>query len=613
MAPASEREWVRPVFWLVLGLITGTLLHAFWTRERATPPPVATAPAVSYPVPPAQAALDQPEVIAPAMSALDSLRASILAREPIELSPLLIAADQFSIADCEELLLLCAELPEYEGSVLWGAAARRWAALDPEGLFAALPSRRTAKRWTVLAQAAASELARRDLESLVTKLDTTDIFTGPFLRRILVEELAKVNPWRAAEVASVQRDFIRDNDLYQIVSRHLARQSPQQALEWANSLWQPYARLAATHEIWKTWATEDPAAVAAELARNPPDSRTRSELINDLSTAWSRKDPNAAIAWIRSLPAREQEKAWSRFRPQVNLENASEMLEHVLSIDSPEVRRNIANSVAVQLASEGHSKAIEWAKNLPPEDQAGILPNIAIFWAQNDARAAGDYILTLPENESRTRAIGHVVGRWAQLEPEAALAWAAEIPSASEREAAARNAVNELHHYTPESAMRWIDLVENPEKRADISREIVSRWAQVDGAAAAQWVASSAEANANPEAYYAVARQWAFVQPEATEEWMAALPVGAHRDSAIDAYVSSMDGYDPGLATQWAATIQDPQNQARATSSAFRRWMQKDAEAARAWLEQTPLPDSVRADLAPAAQQPQDTAHAHSR
>lgn len=605
MAPASEREWARPVFWLVLGLLTGALLHAFFTRDKVAPPLAASVVVVTNQTArPLESWKPQPN----SASALDSLRSSILSGHRIDLTGLLLQVDQFTIAECEELLSLCKDLPEYERYILSRAAARRWASVDPHGVFDSLHLRRGTENWSILAQAAASELARRDPESLVAKFDTTDKPDLYFMRRILLEELAKVNPWRAADVASVQRDFIRDNDLYQIVARNLARQSPQQGLEWAKGLWQPYARLAATHQIWETWTTEDPAAAAAEFARNPPAARARHELVRTLSSSWSRKDPKAAAAWIQTLSPREREEAWSGFRPGANSENASELLELVQSIDSEKTRRDIARGVAAQLAQEDHAKALEWTKNFPLEDQSEIVRNIAYVWARSDPRAASDYLLTLPEDESRTQAIGNVLGHWAQLDPEAALAWTAQLPSAKEREAAAGRAVGELHHHTPESAMRWVDLVEEPSRRAELAREIVSRWAQTDGAAAAQWVESSPDAQDHPGAYYAVARQWAFAEPEAAAQWMSSLPEGPNRDSAIDAYVSSMDGYDPSLATQWAATIQSPENQARATGSAFRRWMQKDAAAARAWFEQVSLPETVRADLATITQQP---AHAH--
>ena len=514
------------------------------------------------------------------------------------LGAIILQIERLAPSECEELLGLCAKLPEFERRTLSRAAARRWASLDPEGVFASLPQYRGTENWSVLVEAAARELVHRDPQSVVAKLESPDPRDRNFMRRILLTELAKADPWRAAEVASGNRDFIRDNDLYQIVARELAKESPEQALRWAGALWQPYARLPATHEVWKTWAMQDPAAAAAEFSRNRPNARESGDLIRMLAGSWSRKDESAAAAWIQTLSREEREQAWSAFQPEVTAENGSELLALLESIDSEKSRRTVASVAAGKLALKDHSAALEWARNLPESDQPEIMEGIVGVWALKDPRGASDYIFGLPESDSRQQMIRNLLGYWAPLEPEAALAWASRLSSAEEREVAAVRSVVELQHYTPEIATEWLALVNDSAKRADLAREIASRWAQVDGTAAARWVQSSADSHHHPEAYYAVARQWAFAEPDATAQWITSLPEGTIRDSAIGAFVTSIDGYDPARATEWAASIQNPEDRAHKTAGAFRRWMQKDPDGAFAWLEETALPESTRAELA---------------
>jgi hypothetical protein len=81
---------------------------------------------------------------------------------------------------------------------------------------------------------------------------------------------------------------------------------------------------------------------------------------------------------------------------------------------------------------------------------------------------------------------------------------------------------------------------------------------------------------------------WVQKDPEAALAWMQALSVGADRDTAARGSAQILAQIDPTEAAKWVPLIQNPTEQTVATSEVVSQWIRVDREAAAAWVAQLP-------------------------
>lgn len=94
-----------------------------------------------------------------------------------------------------------------------------------------------------------------------------------------------------------------------------------------------------------------------------------------------------------------------------------------------------------------------------------------------------------------------------------------------------------------------------------------------------------------------VAQQWAAYAPAEAGPWLETLPPGPSRDQAIGSFSGTIGQTYPEMAVQWAETISDVKTRDSRLENLARQWLRVDADAARAWISQSPLPENRRAAL----------------
>ena len=163
----------------------------------------------------------------------------------------------------------------------------------------------------------------------------------------------------------------------------------------------------------------------------------------------------------------------------------------------------------------------------------------------------------------------------------------------SERDAALAGVIENMPDEQTDKALQLFRTIEDTEVSGKLAHRFIGTLIKTDPDTALQ-IASDLPPESQPEAYRNLVRSWAFEKPQEAGEWINTVPAGTARDAAIKAYVSVIDGMDPALATEWASSIQEPTERLEVTFNAFRRWIQKDKQAARAWVERSEIPEGLR-------------------
>ncbi len=77
-------------------------------------------------------------------------------------------------------------------------------------------------------------------------------------------------------------------------------------------------------------------------------------------------------------------------------------------------------------------------------------------WAGRDPKAASEYLVSMPQSESKDHAIGGFVGRLAWEDPVSAIQWAGEIGDGGHREEVLMQAGQAYYRKSPEAAVEWL-------------------------------------------------------------------------------------------------------------------------------------------------------------
>jgi hypothetical protein len=78
---------------------------------------------------------------------------------------------------------------------------------------------------------------------------------------------------------------------------------------------------------------------------------------------------------------------------------------------------------------------------------------------------------------------------------------------------------------------------------------------------------------------------------------MGAAGPGRGREQALNTYVGQLAYSDPPTALQWVQDIADPNMQSQTLQFIARQWMRTDPAAATVWINNSSLPNGVKAGL----------------
>jgi len=120
---------------------------------------------------------------------------------------------------------------------------------------------------------------------------------------------------------------------------------------------------------------------------------------------------------------------------------------------------------------------------------------------------------------------------------------------------------------------------------------------QKDPERAAAWVASFPEGPLRREASQQLVRIWTDQDIGQPAVWLSSLQPGLSRDKAFAAYAKKIMPKFPAVAAQWVESIDGEILRHREMEIIGEAWLQNDAPAARAWITQSHLPESVKMRL----------------
>ena len=269
----------------------------------------------------------------------------------------------------------------------------------------------------------------------------------------------------------------------------------------------------------------DPAA-AAELVSSEDMHANQARMAANVFSSWSLIDREAAVTWLEGLDL-------PRGNRQSMLENAASSLAHydldgaialAQGIENENERNAVARAVLPSWAASNPREAKEWVMaNMEGSTQRQALgqvigsaahadheaaavmyreasrayssddewqefehipSQIVNTWAQQDMEAAGDWVMALPEDDHRKRAVVQLVDTVSDFDLEGAANFVLTLNDGPERDAAAQRISYEMRDYDPESSFLWANSIADDSSRSSQVRQSLNSWKRSDPEAA---------------------------------------------------------------------------------------------------------------------------------
>jgi hypothetical protein len=296
-------------------------------------------------------------------------------------------------------------------------------------------------------------------------------------------------------------------------------------------------------------------------------SRRQSVPASDPTQAWLRGFRDALDRIEISRDWLQQNEALETLARRVPLSGMAAALELLSRAGSTSLEEDLKLRLIRRWAGADPRAAADYLTAAPVDRlHQEAVNDVAIAWANVNVAEATDWAQGLPEGEQRDGALLNVAYEAARADAVAALHLAMELPMGEGRDDLITHAAGQWAATTPEAALEWARQIVAPELRARVLSAIATVWSETDPVAAGALAVKELSAGKQQDdAIVGVVQRWVQREPEAAAAWVVDFPDGSLRDTALEELV--------------------------------KLWSDQDTAAAAAWIKQSPLSQPVKERL----------------
>jgi hypothetical protein len=226
---------------------------------------------------------------------------------------------------------------------------------------------------------------------------------------------------------------------------------------------------------WRWYETEGKAS---------GNDRTASMALHTLFAGLASRDLQGAIARLDSLDETERQMAMMGIANAGTDEN-SRMRLLELSASQPEKTRDALRQTALsRWAMMEPDAALAWLKKLPAEEQKPLRQSISQSMMMMNPKQGAELMLQDATEEEKPRIYDQAIGQWAFQDPKAAGQWLLEQPQTPALDNARMTFARSVAMKEPATAMDWAKSVTKPEYRESSVAQVYQMWKQRDANAA---------------------------------------------------------------------------------------------------------------------------------
>jgi hypothetical protein len=359
------------------------------------------------------------------------------------------------------------------------------------------------------------------------------------------------------------------------------------------------ASLQQVHDLLASRSREAIVRLAQQLRELQPGPLSNAK-ISLFFKAWGQIDAAAAFQVAMGFGGWIQGVALEAVADGVEPAGASAFIASVREV-SPEL---LSSSLKQHLIEKG---IVRWAQGDPvaAAEALASLPKsevtrqawlqVAESLAAHDPAAALEWVKQHGDQDSVSAATQGLMSGWWQKDPAAAEAYARANSDTLVGQQAASMLANRMAVADPEKAAAWAAQLSNPDARAMSELTVTAAWANRDPVAASRWIETLTQTD-GAMISGTLSSAWARNDPAGAARWISSL-TGDVRDSAIAGYSSVVALSNPADALGWALSIGNEQIRTRTAIPLATKWLARQPEAARQWIEASDLSPAEKSRL----------------
>lgn len=324
-----------------------------------------------------------------------------------------------------------------------------------------------------------------------------------------------------------------------------AMQDADAALRRAESL-NLVQREWASMAVWSVSGAHDDPQRAWQETLASKSGRARSEALRHIAHQWADAAPVDALAAINALPESHDKTA-------------------------------MRLTVLFEWVDEDPDAAYQWAKQQPVLD---LVPTLLMLMA-DDAPLKAIELAMATDAKDRQMAVTQVIGAWAEDDPRAAFEWILSNQSSLQDVSLAAKPLGRIAETAPRQALALAERLDKTGRRLAMST-ILEQWAANDAPAAAAWLDSS-RGESDGKRVATIAAAYAQQRGEEAFDWVLA-QAPEHRGDAMAQVTRELAKGSAQRTLDLVRRIDDPQLYAAAVGSIVSAWASEDPRAARRWI-----------------------------
>jgi hypothetical protein len=242
--------------------------------------------------------------------------------------------------------------------------------------------------------------------------------------------------------------------------------------------------------------------------------------------------------------------------------------------------------------------AVEDLVEVYPSYQRGLIENFVVGWVHSGGNGVVEFVGELPQSVRSGAIIAMMATQGQRLGAAGLLDWADGAISDTDgrfQKNLFRRAAGTAAQENPERAAAWVERHAERGYAVDGVRIVAERWMPRDADATLDWVRAAGSNAVREKATRSAFSWWMQRDRDAAERWLLEAGLTAAHDPAIDVYALKLArGSEIQQAISWAERIQAETLRLSSLEAIATRWHRRDAAAAEAWLEQSPLDEEAR-------------------
>lgn len=382
-------------------------------------------------------------------------------------------------------------------------------------------------------------------------------------------------------------------------ARALAEKDPEGALALADKLPASGGRVTIQHTVFSAWSKRDPAAAVKRMADIMSESASRSGItsrtLSDAVASWINLDAAAAAQWLTELPDSVRRRqliqsaagSFAKAKPAVGA-------ALIQSLPAGEDRQRAIGLFAAAWAAGDANAAFKWARDLPAGfERSHALGSVLPKLATANPNTAAEFYLAEPLQDDTRPYFSSFVRHYAALDLPVAIAWAKKM-NGEMRDSALHEMARQMAGKSPVEAValtRDISTAGMGQSYREMAlREIFSTWATSDAPAAAAYVEKMPAGRERGYVLSNVTARWMERDPPAAAAWLLALPSGEGSDNAYRLVVNAYLDKNPAQAAAFVEKLPVSEQNIRVLNGLVFGWAKIDVDACAAWVEKLPTP-----------------------